>query len=81
MSIGMGDAELQEQLMVTNKEFKKLANEHHNYAQQLEQLSQRSYLSDSERILQTDLKKKKLLAKDRMYSIVQQYRKTMVAGS
>jgi uncharacterized protein YdcH (DUF465 family) len=81
MSVGMGEAELREQLMVTNEEFKKLANEHQSYAQQLDQLSQRPYLSDSERILQTDLKKKKLLAKDRMYSIVQRYRKEMVAGT
>jgi len=81
MSVGMGEAELREQLMTTSEEFKKLANEHKSYARQLDRLSQSHYLSDSERTLQIDLKKKKLLAKDRMHSIVQRYRKEMVAGS
>jgi uncharacterized protein YdcH (DUF465 family) len=81
MSVGMREAELREQLMSTNREFKRLADEHKAYAEQLEVLSQRPYLSETERIQEIDLKKKKLMAKDRMYSIVQKYLKEMTARS
>jgi uncharacterized protein YdcH (DUF465 family) len=81
MSVGIGEAELREKLMVTNDEFKRLAGEHQSYAQQLEQLNRRPHLSEEERILEIDLKKKKLMAKDRMYSIVNKYRKQLQASS
>ena len=69
--------EVKNHLMTTNEEFSRLAREHCNYEQQLDQLSQRPYLSETERIEEIKLKKKKLFLKDQMERIIQQYKKTV----
>jgi len=81
MSVPIGDAELREQLLTMDEEFKRLAAEHQSYDLQLEELSRRHYLNEEERIQEITLKKKKLLLKDQMYSIVQKYRKDLETGS
>jgi uncharacterized protein YdcH (DUF465 family) len=81
MSVLLGEAELREQLMVTSEEFRKLAAEHHAYSEQLERLSSRHFLSEEEKLQEITLKKKKLMLKDQMYSILQRYRKGMKAGA
>ena len=81
MSVPIGEAELREQLLSQDNQFKKLAEEHQSYDEQLAQLHRRHHLSDEERLQEITLKKKKLLLKDQMYSIVQKYRKEMKAGS
>jgi uncharacterized protein YdcH (DUF465 family) len=80
MNVPMGEAELRQQLLSTDDEFRKLAAEHQSYDEQLEQLSRRHHLSDEEKIQEITLKKKKLMLKDQMYSIVQKYRKEMKSG-
>lgn len=55
-----------EQLLASNEEFRKLANEHSNYAQRLESLSSKKYLSEEEKVEETRLKKLKLRLKDEM---------------
>jgi len=81
MSVTMGEAELREQLLSRNEEFRRLAAEHQSYDVQLEDLSHRHYLSEEERVQEITLKKKKLLLKDQMYSIVQKFKKDLEAGS
>jgi uncharacterized protein YdcH (DUF465 family) len=81
MSVPMGEAELRQQLLSKDDEFKRLAAEHQSYDEQLEKLNRRHHLSEEERIQEITLKKKKLLLKDQMYSIVQKYRKDMKTGS
>jgi uncharacterized protein YdcH (DUF465 family) len=81
MSVLIGDAELRQQLLAGNEEFKRLATEHQSYDDQLEQLSRRHHLTDAERIQEITLKKRKLMLKDQMYSMVQKYRKEMKAES
>jgi uncharacterized protein YdcH (DUF465 family) len=80
MSVLLGEAELREHLMETSEGFRRLAAEHHAYAEQLEQLSSRHYLTEEEKIQEVTLKKKKLMLKDQMYLMLQQYRKEMKAG-
>ena len=75
MSVLMGEAELREQLLNTNDEYRRLAVEHQSYAEQLEALSSRHVLTDDEKMLEVTLKKKKLMLKDQMYSLLQKYRK------
>jgi len=79
MSVLMGEAELREQLLNTNDEYRRLAVEHQSYEEQLETLSSRHHLTDEEKMLEVTLKKKKLMLKDQMYSLLQKYRKQ--AGS
>ena len=67
-------AQVREQLLASNEEFRRLASEHSQYAQQLESLIQKKYLSEEEKIEEVRLKKLKLHLKDQMESLEQQFR-------
>lgn len=67
-------AQVREQLLASNDEFRRLASEHSQYAQQLDSLTNKKYLSEEEKIEETRLKKLKLHLKDRMESLEQQFR-------
>lgn len=81
MSCAIREAELRDQLLRENAEYRRLAAEHQSYADQLENLTNRHFLSDEEKLQEKTLKKKKLLLKDQMYSMIQKIRKEMEAGS
>ena len=81
MSVLTGEAKLREQLLHSNEEYKRLASEHRSYAEQLEQLTSRHHLSEEERMREITLKKKKLMLKDQMYSMMQRYRKEVESRS
>ena len=66
--------EVRNQLLATDEAFSRLAREHSDYEQQLEELSQRPHLTEDERLLEIKLKKKKLSLKDQMEQILQQHR-------
>jgi uncharacterized protein len=65
---------IREQLMANNQEFQRLREAHIRYAQRLEQLSAKNYLSEQEQLEEIQLKKKKLRVKDEMERMVQQAR-------
>ena len=50
MSCLVGEAELREQLLKENAEFRRLAAEHQSYDDQLENLSNKHFLSEEEQI-------------------------------
>jgi hypothetical protein len=77
----MGDAELRVQLLKENAEYRKLATEHQSCDDQLEGLTNKHFLSEEEQLQEKTLKKRKLMLKDQMYSIVQKARKEIQAGS
>jgi len=62
------DAPVREQLIASSEEFRRLANEHSKYAQRLELLISKKYLSDEEKFEEVRLKKLKLRLKDEMES-------------
>lgn len=80
MSLLLGETELRELLMTNSEEYRRLAAEHQSYENQLEQLTHRHHLTDDERLKEITLKKKKLMLKDQMYSIIQKYRKGLDTG-
>ena len=80
MSVLLGEAELREQLIRANEQFRKLAAEHKVYSDQLDKLTSRAYLTEEEKLQETTLKKKKLLLKDQMYAMMQKYRKELELG-
>ena len=70
---------LQERLMATNEEFRRLADEHAGYARRLDELASRPYLSDEEQLEEVRLKKLKLRLKDQMQVILHRARSREVA--
>jgi uncharacterized protein YdcH (DUF465 family) len=63
-----------DQLLASHDEFRKLAVEHTQYAQRLESLTQKRYLTEDEKMEEVRLKKLKLRLKDQMESIQREYR-------
>ena len=61
-----------EQVLTGHDEFQKLVQEHTQYSQRLESLTEKRYLSDEERLEQVRLKKLKLRLKDQMQSLEHQ---------
>ena len=68
---------LKEELMASNPEFRELAREHGRYEQRLSELSALTYPSDEEQLEEVTLKKKKLVLKDQMYTLMLQAEKTV----
>jgi len=67
---------LKEELINQDPEFRELAREHTRYEQRLSELSALAYPSDEEQLEEVTLKKKKLVLKDQMYTIMMQHQKT-----
>ena len=71
--------ELKAHLMSTNEEFQRLANQHAEYAKQLDALEALPHLTYDQELEETRLKKLKLRLKDQMEAILSQYRGQQVA--
>jgi len=69
-----------DQLLASHDEFRKLAMEHTQYAQRLESLIQKRYLTDDEKLEEVRLKKLKLRLKDQMESIERIHREHIQQG-
>jgi hypothetical protein len=64
-----------EQLLTGHVEFQRLVQEHSQYSQRLESLTEKRYLTDDENLEEVRLKKLKLRLKDQMQSLeLQVYR-------
>lgn len=66
--------DLKHLLIETNQEFRELASKHHSLDDRLHELEAKQYLSDSEQFEEISLKKRKLQVKDRMETILRDYR-------
>jgi len=63
-----------ERLTAENHEFRKLQEDHKKYDQQLAELSVRGFLSADDQWRVSELKKLKLIAKDRMEAMIRRAR-------
>jgi len=81
MSSLIPEAELRDHLLKENAEYRRLAAEHQSCDDQLEDLTNKHFLSEEEQVQERTLKKKKLMLKDQMYLMVQKIRKQMEADS
>jgi len=57
------------QLLTGREDFQRLAQEHSQYSQRLESLTQKRYLTEDEKLEEVRLKKLKLRLKDQMQSL------------
>jgi uncharacterized protein YdcH (DUF465 family) len=71
--------ELRAHLMETNNEFRQLALQHSQYAQQLDALEALPHLSEQDQIEEHRLKKLKLRLKDQMLEMMNRHRAEHVA--
>jgi uncharacterized protein len=62
-----------EQLLTSHDQFQRLAQEHTQYSQRLESLTEKRYLTEDEKLEEVRLKKLKLRLKDQMQSLEQQF--------
>ena len=67
-----------DQLLASHDEFRRLASEHTQYAERLDSLTQKRYLTEDEKLEEVRLKKLKLRLKDQMESIERQFRQQQV---
>ena len=73
----MSDREaLIQRLLADNEEFKKLRDDHQGYEKELEELKARPFLSADQQWRVSEVKKLKLMAKDRMEAIIRQVSQT-----
>jgi uncharacterized protein YdcH (DUF465 family) len=65
---------LRNELLVTNEEYRRLEEQHHEYESRLANLTDKVVLSDEEQFEEVTLKKRKLQLKDRMQAIAREFR-------
>ena len=56
--------------------YRKLVKQHRSYENRLEKLCKKHFMSETERVESINIKKKKLVLKDRMEQIARKYRST-----
>ena len=66
----MESRDISQILYEQNTEYKNLTDQHRSLEIRLQELSSRLYLSDSEKLEEITLKKKKLILKDRMQELI-----------
>ena len=71
----MAAADSRQHLLSGNEQFRRLAQEHTQYAQRLEALTNLRFLSEEEKIEEVRLKKLKLRLKDEMERIEAEFRR------
>lgn len=64
---------IRDTLIEENPNFRSLVQQHQNYEKRLTELGELSYPNEDELLEETTLKKKKLLIKDEIHAIMQNY--------
>ena len=73
----MREKELKELLLKENEEFKKANQLHQQYEKKLDKLKAKSFLTETEKQEEKEIKKKKLALKDKMYYLMTEYKKSL----
>ncbi|MGD0782158.1 MAG: DUF465 domain-containing protein [Candidatus Aminicenantales bacterium] len=68
---------IKERLLAENLEFRRLHDEHRDHDLRLSELSAKPFLTSEEEIRERELKKRKLLLKDKMAIIMRDFQKSL----
>jgi uncharacterized protein YdcH (DUF465 family) len=79
MSIADRD-EMKKELISTDEEFRRLSEEHQRSERRLEEIQQKSLLSQDDEIEEKKIKLHKLMLKDRMEEILRAHRESRVSA-
>lgn len=74
MDMSVADT-VRDELLKGNPVFRELVQQHQSYEERLNELAGLTYPNDDELVEETTLKKKKLLIKDEIYAMMQEYTK------
>lgn len=80
MTDPMKDDEVTKRLLDENAEFRQLKEEHNWFHRKVEELDKKAFLTPQERQQREELKKKKLVLKDKMEAIMERYRQQKGKG-
>ncbi|MEW5807551.1 MAG: hypothetical protein AB1756_09435 [Acidobacteriota bacterium] len=69
------DEKLHLRLMHEDAEYKRLCEKHRSFEERLKELQEKCFLNEDEKIEEKNIKKQKLMLKDKMESIRDRYRK------
>jgi uncharacterized protein YdcH (DUF465 family) len=72
MDMSTADA-VRDELIKSNPNFRELVHQHQDFEKRLSELAHLTYPNDDEQLEETTLKKKKLLIKDEIYSIMNEH--------
>ena len=67
---------VRDELLKENQNFRDLVQKHQSYEKRLTELAELTYPNDDELLEETTIKKKKLLVKDEIYALMQDYSKS-----
>ncbi|MBN2244894.1 MAG: hypothetical protein JW755_03515 [Candidatus Aminicenantes bacterium] len=73
----MEEKEIIDRMLRDNAEFKKIYKRHQNYERKLDEFKKKRFLTEKEEIEEKELKKKKLAEKDRMYFLINEFKKIL----
>lgn len=71
----LAETEIRSRLLDESEEFRSLAEKHEAFEERLDELTRRRPISEQERLEQVELKKRKLLLKDRMAAMIRSYQR------
>lgn len=78
--MGKLDDPLKQELVENNEEFRSLFEQHQEYERRLEELRLKSLLSEEDELEEKQIKRQKLLLKDRMEFIIRSHRGSPVSA-
>jgi uncharacterized protein YdcH (DUF465 family) len=73
----MEEQKIKERLLKENREFRTAFKQHQKLENMLSKFRAKGYLSEAERVKEKQLKKEKLVLKDRMYQLMTEFKKSV----
>jgi uncharacterized protein YdcH (DUF465 family) len=73
----MDEMEIKARLLKENQEFHKAFDRHQKLEKKLSKFQAKNYLTEEEKLKEKQMKKKKLLLKDKMYHMMTEFRKSL----